>query len=238
MFNILDICLIILFLMFIIVGFKRGVIKELFSFVGIVAVFILSYVLKGIVGKYLCAYLPFISFSGVLYKLTAINILMYQLIAFILVFAILLSIYAIILKISKFLQKIINMTIVLIIPSKLFGGLVSFLECYILVFIFSLILMIPLGNNSVFNESAIIDFILYKTPILTSYTKNIVEPINEIYDLGRKVSKNKLDINDANLETLNIMLKYEIVDKETVENLIKLHKLDDINNINSVLNKY
>ena len=34
------------------------------------------------------------------------------------------------------------------------------------------------------------------------------------------------------------MLKYDIVNKNTVERLIKLHKLDNINNIETIMNKY
>lgn len=35
-----------------------------------------------------------------------------------------------------------------------------------------------------------------------------------------------------------MMLKHKIVNKSTVESLVKLHKLDDVNNIETVLQKY
>ena len=238
MLNILDIGIILLLIMFFIVGFKRGVIKELISFVGIIVIFVVSYMFKGVLGNILCTYLPFITFSGVLKGITTINILLYQLIAFIIIFAILLSVYEIVLKLSKIIQKAVDMTIILLIPSKILGGIVSVVKLYIILFAVFLLLMIPLGDNALFNESNIVDFMLYKTPFLTSYTKDIVNPVTEVYELGRKVSKNKLSINEANLKTLDVMLKYDVVDKKTVEKLVELKKLDDIKNIKSVLNKY
>lgn len=238
MLNIFDIGLILLFIMFFIVGFKRGVIREVISFLAIIIIFVISYIFKGYLGNLLCIYFPFFSFNGAIKGISTINILMYQLIAFIIIFAILLSVYEIVISLSKALQKIVNMTIILLIPSKILGGIVSVIKLYIILFALLLLLMIPLGNNEIFNESVIVDFIIYKTPFLTNYTKDIVDPINDIYELGRKLNKDKISENEANLESLDIMLKYDIVDKETVEKLVQSNKLDDIKNIKSVLKKY
>ena len=238
MLNFLDICILMLFIMAFIVGFKRGVIKELVQFIGTIIIFILAFSFKGVVGKILCTYLPFIKFKGVIEGISTINILMYQLIAFILVFSILLIIYEILLKVSNLLQKIVNMTIILIIPSKILGGIVSFLKVYLIVFVIVLLLKVPLGNTDIYAESTIIDFMLYNTPILSNTSKDIVTPIDKIYNLGRKVGKNQISKNDANIEALDIMLKYDIVDKDTIETLISMHKLDDIQGTKNLLNKY
>jgi len=45
-------------------------------------------------------------------------------------------------------------------------------------------------------------------------------------------------MNEANLKSIDIMLKYKLVDKDTVENLIKNKKLKGIKNIDSVLSNY
>ena len=44
--------------------------------------------------------------------------------------------------------------------------------------------------------------------------------------------------NESNLKSLDIMLKYKITDKKTVEKLVEQNKLSSIDNIDSVLNKY
>lgn len=236
--NIIDIILLLLFVMFFIVGFKRGIIKEAASIIGIVVMFIIAFLLKGYVGNLLCTFLPFFNFTGSLEGLVAINILIYQLIGFLVVYGLLYSIYAIILTASKILQKLVDITLVLLLPSKLLGGLFSFLKCYIIVFVIILVCMIPFKDNTLFNESEFVPFILEKTPILSNASSNITSSIDEIYTLGDKLSKKELTTNEANLQTIDVMLKYKVVDKKTIVKLQALHKLDEINGLNKILDKY
>ncbi len=238
MLNIFDVGIILLLIMFLIVGFKNGVIREAFALVGIIAVFILSFVFKGLLGNLMCIILPFFKLSGVIEGFSVINILIYQIIAFMLVFAILLTIYEIFLKISKFIQKLVNLTIILILPSKLLGAVVSLIKGVIVLFAVFIVLMIPLKNSELFTGSTMVNQILYKTPILSQSSNNFINTVEEIYNLAEKVSNKEISTNDANLELLDMMLKHKIVNKSTVESLIKLHKLDDVNNIETVLQKY
>ena len=238
MLNIFDIGILLLLFMFIIVGLKRGVIKEAVSLVAIILVFVLSFSLKGIIGNILCVIFPFIDFFGSLKGMVTLNIFIYQLLAFMIVFIIFLSLYEISLKISKFLQKVVNATIILWLPSKILGGVVSLLKGYLILFIVFLLLMIPFGNFSLFQESRCIQYMLYQTPVLSSYANSFVQPIREVIDLTGKVTSQKISINDANLKALDIMLKYKVVDKVTVESLVEVNKLKGVENVESVLNKY
>ena len=238
MLNIFDVGIILLLIMFLIVGFKNGVIREAFALIGIIAVFILSFVFKGLLGNLMCIILPFFKLSGIIEGFSVINILIYQIIAFMLVFAILLTIYEIFLKISKFIQKLVNLTIILILPSKLLGAVVSLIKGVIVLFAVFIVLMIPLKNSELFTGSTMVNQILYKTPILSQSSNNFINTVEEIYNLAEKVSNKKISTNDANLELLDMMLKHKIVNKSTVESLVKLHKLDDVNNIETVLQKY
>lgn len=235
MLNIFDVGIILLLIMFLIVGFKNGVIREAFALIGIIAVFILSFVFKGLLGNLMCIILPFFKLSGVIEGFSVINILIYQIIAFMLVFAILLTIYEIFLKISKFIQKLVNLTIILILPSKLLGAVVSLIKGVIVLFAVFIVLMIPLKNSELFTGSTMVNQILYKTPILSQSSNNYINTVEEIYNLAEKVSNKKISTNAANLELLDMMLKHKIVNKSTVESLVKLHKLDDVNNIETVL---
>lgn len=238
MLNVFDIGIILLLVMFIIVGFKNGAIRELFALVGIIVVFVLSYSLKGILGNILCIVLPFFKITGVVEGLSVMNILLYQAIAFMIVFAILLTLYEILLKVSKFIQKIVNLTIILILPSKILGGIIAFVKGWIVLFAVFLCLMIPLKNTDLFTSSTMVNKIIYNTPVLSSHSSNFINSVEEIYNLEKQLSNKEISKNEANLKTLDLMLKHKIVDKSTVEQLVKLHKLDDVSNIESVLNKY
>ena len=236
--NIFDIGIVLILIMCAITGFKKGIIKETVSLIGIILVFVIAFLLKGYVGNILCKYLPFFQFSGNLKGIVALNILMYQIIAFFILYSILIGIYAIVLRISGIFQKLVNMTIVLIIPSKIGGAIVSFISGYIIMFVVLLTLSIPLKNSEIFTSSNMVNKILYNTPVLSNSTSGITDSTKEICDLGKMLSKKEINTNEANLKTLDVMLKHKVVSKKTVEQLIVLDKLNGINNINSVLNKY
>jgi len=225
MLNIFDIGIILVLISFIVVGFKKGVIKELVSLVGIILVFILSWNLKGFIGNFLCLNLPFIEFKGAISNISSLNIMMYQMIAFIIIFSLLLGIYSISLKISRIVQKFVNMTLVLWIPSKILGAVVSFIKGYLILFIIFVFLMIPLGNYSIFKESTFIDIILNKTPIVSKHTSSFTKPISEIIDLSKKVNNKKITSKEANKRAISIMINYDVVDKNTVEKLYEKKKL-------------
>ena len=224
MINILDIFIIMMLIMFVIVGFKRGVIKELVSLIGIIIIFILSWSLKNYIGNFLCIIFPFFKFIGPLKDIDAINILVYQGIAFMIVFVILLSLYSISLKISRVIQKIVNMTIILWLPSKILGGIVSLIKGYLIIMIISILLIIPFGNLSIFRESKIMNYMLYETPIISNYTDNFIEPVKQIYDLSNDISNETITAQEANKRSINIMIKYKITNQSTVKDLIKLKK--------------
>lgn len=235
--NILDIGIILLLIMFFILGTKTGIIREIVSLIGFIITFIIAYALKGVIGNLLCIILPFFKFSGALEGLVTFNILLYQLIAFMIVFSILLGIFSLIIRLSKVMQKIVNMTIVLIIPSKILGGVLSFIKGYIVLFAIILVLYIPLGETDMFNNSKMVDFMLYDTPVLSDSMTKYTKSIREVYSLTENIEDKSITINEANLKSLDIMLKYKVVNKKTVEKLITMKKLN-IDNVNSVLKRY
>lgn len=236
--NILDIVIVLILIMSAIIGFKRGAIKEIVSLVGIIVVFIVSFSLKGVLGNILCKWLPFFNFAGNLEGVTVLNILLYQLIAFLIIYSLLFSIYMIIVKISGVVQKIIHMTIILWLPSKLIGAVVAFITGYVMVFVVLLALLIPLKDTDMFRGSKFANYIVYDTPILASSSENISTSINEIYTLGEDLSTGEINKNQANLETMDILLKYKIVSPKTARELLALDKLDSIIGLEKVIEKY
>lgn len=232
--NVFNIGIVLMLIGFIIGGWKNGVVKETASFIGIIIVFFLSWFLKGIVGNFLCTILPFFKFDG----LISLNILIYHGIAFIVLFSLLMGLYRLLLKISNRLQKLINYTIILIIPSKILGAIISFIEGWIIIFIVLLALLVPLKDYDQFKDSEVNNFILFNTPILSKTVKPFTDGIVEIYEVSNKIANKEIEINEANLKSIDIMLKYKLVDKKTIDKLQEKEKLKDIKDIDSVLKKY
>lgn len=236
--NILDIIIVLILIMCAIVGFKRGAIKEIVSLVGIILVFVISFSLKGVLGNLLCKFLPFFNFAGSIEGLTVLNILLYQLIAFLIIYSLLYSVYMIVVKLSGVVQKLVHMTVVLWLPSKVIGAIVAALTGYIVIFAILLVLLIPLKNSSLFAESSIANYIIYESPVLSSSAEGISSSINEVYQLGEDVSHKRISVNEANLETMDILLKYDIVSPEVARDLVRLDKLDDVSGIDKVIRRY
>ncbi len=236
--NILDIVIALVLIMSAIIGFKRGAIKEVVSLVGIIIVFILAFSLKGVLGNVLCKWLPFFNFAGNLEGVTVLNILLYQLIAFLIIYSLLFSVYMIVVKISGIVQKIVHMTVILWLPSKLIGAVVAFITGYVMVFVVLLALLIPLKDTDIFKNSKFANYIVYDTPILASSSENISTSINEIYELGEDLSKGDISKNEANVKTMDILLKYKVVSAETARELVVLDKLDGISGLDKVIEKY
>ena len=52
------------------------------------------------------------------------------------------------------------------------------------------------------------------------------------------MSKGEINKNQANLETMDVLLKYKVVSPETARELIALDKLDGISGLEKVIDKY
>ncbi len=234
--NIVDVVIVLLILMFGVIGLKRGFFKEVAISVGVVLVFILAFYLKDPLANFLSLNLPFFQFKGAFEGLTALNIVLYQLIAFIVLLIILLAILNVVIAVTGVFEKILKFTIILGIPSKILGMIVGFIEGYIIVFVALFFLSQPAFNITIINQSTLTPKILNSTPGLSNIVGDLNQTMNDIYELGKKFETNK-DPNQFNLETVDTMLKHHIVKTDYIEKLIDKGKLK-ITGIDSVLNKY
>ena len=236
----IDIVIILLLVMFGVVGLKQGIIKEAVQLVGMIIILVIAFLFKSELGNIFCKWLPFFNFNGSpIEGMTALNILLYQVLGFVLIFTVLYAIYTIVLKLSGVFQKILDWTIVLLIPSKIGGLIIGLLEGYILVFVLLLIITgLPANLTSNFTNSGLVKTIVYKTPILSSASKDVTNSMKDIYELVDDVVQKKITTNEANLETIDIMLEYDLVTPKTVEQLVILDKLKGIKGINKVIEKH
>lgn len=236
--SIIDIGIILFILCFILIGAKQGLIKTGVSLVALVIIFVISYVFKEHIGNFLCKYLPFFNFSGNIKGLVSLNILIYQLAGFLIILAVLMGIYTIIMTLTGWIQKLVNMTILLKLPSSIGGGIIGLIEGYLVTFLILLIAMIPMQTMTLLKESKLADFILNKTPIVSESTSDLTKSASEIYSLVDQVTNKKIDINEANLKSIDIMIRYKVITPHTVEQLIVLDKLEDVVGLDHVLNRY
>ena len=223
--TIVDAIVILFLLLGAVLGFKKGAIRSLVGLVGTIAVVVIAYYLKNPVAELLYNFVPFFDFSGSWQGLVTLNILLYEGIAYVLVFVILYGILSLILKLTGIIEKVLTMTIILGIPSKIIGAILGFLEAVVFSFIILFVLLQFSGSHTWIKESSVAMSILDKTPLIGTMVSDTYDAILEISDLDEKY-KDSNDLDAYNGEILSIMLKYHVITPESARKLIEDDKLN------------
>lgn len=222
--DIISVAVILVILLCGVLGLKKGVIKTGVQLIGTICVLIIAYALKDSVANLLMKYLPFFNFGGIFEGITAINILMYEMISFIVIFILLYCILNILLTLSGAVEKLLKFTIILAIPSKILGFILGLMEgvifTYMILFVF---LHLPQTENMVM-DSKVALVVLERTPFIGSValkTTLALEKINDIVtDLNDDTSRDEINFN-----VIHTLVYYKIISQEDVEELMKSGKL-------------
>lgn len=233
MFLIIDIGILLLLLMGAIVGFKRGFIKQTVMFLGTILVIVLAYFLKNPVASLFYSIFPFIDF-GNSYSVV-LNILMYEVIAFLLVAAILFALLNILIKFTNVFEKILNATIILGIPSKLLGALMGVLQYFVVIFFVLYLLNLPILNLNLTNNTKVGSAILNNTPLLSNMFDKELNAASEIIELNSKYANRNSEA--YNLEALDIMLKNKIITVKSANILLEKDKIN-FDGAEEIINQY
>lgn len=234
---ILDICIILFIIIGGIVGFKEGFTKTLVNCIGYILIIILAFILKNPISEFLMLHLPFFNLYGPNEGLSVINIIFYESVAFALVFSILLAILKLLLFATSVFEKILSLTIVLGIPSKILGLIVGIIKNYVIVFALFFIFSIPGLNGTQFIEgSKLKNPMLEHTPILSMFTEKPMQLFNDLSDLQEEY-KNKTSNEKFNYKAIELFLKYDIIKPDLVQKLVDQDKLN-IKNVNKLIEKY
>ena len=221
--NVCDIIILIALAFGAVGGFKAGVIKKTADFVGIFLVIILSFYLKNYLSVIMYENLPFINFGGFIKGIEAINILFYEVLAFIIVFSLLMLILKIVLMLTGLIEKILKATVILSIPSKILGIVVGAIEMYVYVFLILVVITLSIINVPYVRDSKVSSFILNNTPILSSVSEEMVDTYNDIYKVVKdKDSKSNEELND---EVIKLLLDKNIITRDSLNKLIERNKI-------------
>lgn len=235
--NIVDIIILVVIGLGMIIGFSRGFFKETISFIGTILVVVLAFLFKNPLSLLMYKNLPFIKLGGVFEGLSSLNILLYEFLAFIIMLSLLAFVLTIILKLSGIVEKILKMTIILAIPSKILGMVIGFIHSIVVIYVVLFILSLPMLKVPYINESKYTKLILDKTPFLSSIADDAVKTFNEIAELSKDNISIKADKKLANRNMVEIMLKNKVTTTESIEILVDKGKIN-IDNVDELINKY
>lgn len=223
--NIVDIVLIIIILFFGVLGFKRGVVKSLVQLVGTICITVIAYLLKDYLAKFLMGFMPFFNFTGIYAGITAMNVLIYEMLSFVVIFVILDCGLNILLSLSGFVEKILKFTIVLAIPSKIMGALLGLIEGLIFAFVLSFVALHLPQTEKYVMDSKLSIVILERTPFVGNTMKSTTLALQDIQKILKDVKKGD-NKNAINAEVVQELIRYNIVPRETIHDLIKKKKID------------
>lgn len=234
--NIVDYLIIIFIILYTIKGFKNGAIKELVTFGGSLLVLVVAYFLKNPVSVFLYEHLPFINFRGIFAGISVINIIFYELVAFFAVAAVLMLFYRLLIMATNVVDMILKATVILEIPSKILGIVVGAIEGLVIVFVLLFISIQFDYTKQYVDASKYGHEILLKTPLLSDATGSIYKSIQEISTLANGY-KEAEDKNEVNLQSLNILLKYKVIEPNNAKTLVESGKLN-INGADALIDSY
>ena len=230
--NIVDIIIIVVIILGALTGFIRGFFKETVMFLGTILVVVLAFILKNPLSVILYENLPFFGFGGI----TSLNILLYEVFAFIIALSILAIALTIVIKISGILENILRATVVLALPTKLLGLVVGAVRSIVILYVILYIASLPVFRVPLVNESKYSKLILTKTPIISNITEEAVKTFEEIYEFTTKEIDAK-DIDKTNRAIIEVMLKNKVVTAKNVK-LLSDNKKIEISNLDELLETY
>jgi len=230
--SVIDIIVLVIMLFFAIIGFKRGVIQSLVSLIGFILVIYLAYLFKNYLGDIFVTDLPFFNIKIGSTSSTVMNIVMYQMLAFVIMMTVLGLVYKFLLYLSGIVEKIFKLTIVLGIPSKLLGIVVGLIEGYVFVYLFLFFVSQPYIKMDLLSDSTYAKTILTKTPVLSGFANNTLEVITEV---NETVNNNETENFELNLSEL--ILKHKVTSPEIMEKLSKAKKIN-VTGLDEVIDKY
>ena len=221
--NVVDVIIIALLILGGVAGFKAGVIKKLTDFIGMFVVIILAFYLKNYISVIMYENLPFFNFFGLINGIDALNILLYEVIAFLVIFIALLFVLKIVLMLTGLVEKILKATVILSIPSKLLGIVVGVIEMYVYLFLILVIVSLPIFDSSFLKDSKMNNFILNNTPVLSGVSEEIIDIYGDVYNIidNRKNKTNE----QLNEEILKVLIDKKVVTKESAKKLVDKNKI-------------
>lgn len=221
--NVVDVIIIALLILGGVAGFKAGVIKKLTDFIGMFVVIILAFYLKNYISVIMYENLPFFNFFGLINGIDALNILLYEVIAFLVIFIALLFVLKVVLMLTGLVEKILKATVILSIPSKLLGIVVGVIEMYVYLFLILVIVSLPIFDSSFLKDSKMNNFILNNTPVLSGVSEEIIDIYGDVYNIidNRKNKTNE----QLNEEILKVLIDNKVVTKESAKKLVDKNKI-------------
>ena len=204
-------------------GFKRGAARGLVNLISLIAISIVSFQLKDFLGNLFIKFLPFFNYGGKFNGMFSLNILIYQGIAFLIVFTLLYCVLNILVNLSNFMEIVDKFNPCIEKFSKPLGAAFGAIESCIVVFLVAFCLLQFGHSQGIVMNNNMLKGIVEKTPIVNViFAKSIVAG-ESIYLSMENPSPDELE---NNLEIVRTLIKFSVVKAPLVQQSIDSGKLN------------
>ena len=204
-------------------GYKKGFFDYFIKLGGFIVIVVLAYFLKKPLSVFLYTHLPFFKLGGIFEGVSSLNIVIYELIAFIAVFIVLYIIYKVICLVTNVIDKLVNKIPLIGLPNKLLGLGLGFLRAILTLYF--VVAVIKIGSNFFGYQMvpSAADYIT-KIPIVKKTFGATIDSLEEITKLAKEY-ENTQDKEEFDMKVLEILNKYALIDKENIDVLIDEGKI-------------
>lgn len=223
----IDVVLLVLILSGIYYGYKKGFLESSLRFLGTVAAFIGAYLFKNPISVFLYTHLPFFKFNGLFKGVSILNVIIYELIAFILVFIVLIIVINLVCKITGLVDRLLSLIFFFGLPNKILGALVGFIEAIIILYFAVFFIKVATNMTDYTLPESLADDIV-NMPILKNTFGGSLKSLDEITALATEYEDTK-DKDEFNTKAINIMLEYKVITEENLQILIDSGKIKNYN---------
>ncbi len=177
-----NIIIVLVLLSDIIAGYKKGFLECSIKFVRIVVSMLIAYLLKGPVSTYLYTNLPFFNLGGIFKGVSSVNILIYEVIAFFLVFLVSSIILNIVFNLLDVEKRVLRLVAIIGVPNKIMGAIVGGLKSVVTLY-FLLSIFFVVSNFIKLDVGESLGNYIVEIPILKNTFGSILDSVDKISDL-------------------------------------------------------
>lgn len=209
-------------------GYKKGFFESSIRLLGLIFALIGAYLLKNPVSVFMYTHLPFFKFKGIFSGVSTLNILVYEAIAFLLVFIVLKIVINIVAKITGLIDRILSVIFFMGIPGRILGALVGLIKSLVILYFAIFVFKIGLNMFGFEMKPSLADDIA-NMPVLKETFGDSLGSLNEITSLAKDYENTK-DKEEFNNKAMDILLKYHVITEENLQTLIDSGKIKSTEN--------
>ena len=204
-------------------GLKKGFLQSSIRIIGLIIAIIAAYILKNPISVFLYTHLPFFKFGGLFKGVSVLNVIVYELIAFLALLIIFLIAIKIICKITGLVDKVLSLIFLLGIPNKILGAIVGFIESVIILYFVSFVFKFTCNFMNLDIKPSLLDDVV-NFPVLKQTFGSSLSSLDEITSLALEYKDTK-DKDEFNEKAMDILVKYKVITEENLQILIDSGKI-------------